>query len=52
MGTMVKIIISKQEEIIEKIPFERCAYESVDDRSLSSDIYQKATNNTDRFLKD
>ena len=41
LARMAKISISKTEGIIEKIPYERRAYESVGDRSHSLVISQK-----------
>ena len=42
---MAKILILKNEGIIEKISYERRAYESVEDRSHSQVISQKSTRN-------
>ena len=47
---MAKISILKKEVTIEKISYERRAYESVDDRSPSYVISQKATENKTRAL--
>ena len=35
MGRSAKILVLNQEGIIEKISYERCDYESVDEKSLS-----------------
>ena len=47
---MTKNSILKKEGIIEKISYERRAYESVDDRSHSEVISQKATENKTRAI--
>ena len=47
---MAKISISKKEGIIEKISYDRRAYESVDDRSHSYVISQKSTEKITRAL--
>ena len=47
---MAKISISKKEGIIEKISYERRAYESVDGRSHSLVMSQKATENKTQAL--
>ena len=47
---MAKILILKENGIIEKIYYERRAYESVDDRSHSQVVSQKSTENKTRAL--
>ena len=50
LAYMAKILILKKEGIIEKISYERRAYESVDDMSYSYVISQKSTENKTQAL--
>ena len=50
LAYMAKIFILKKEGIIEKISYERRAYESVDDMSYSYVISQKSSKNKTQAL--
>ena len=50
LASMVKFFILKKERIIEIISYERRAYVSVDDISLSKIISQKSAENKTRAL--
>ena len=48
---LAKILILK-EEIIKKNSYERCVYESVDDRCISYDISRKLKEKINQVIKD